>query len=139
MSSSRKRFLKTAVILITIASAFYYLIFYDWMDYFDGQVRCYSPNHEFYVLSKISLFTYVAGGETPPTPGNRGTVKLYDKNDKLLFSARGVDLYNGGPNWHDNSYSDKKNIVYYSYEGEFKFELPASPCNTEHCWLPGCH
>jgi hypothetical protein len=138
MSSSRKRFLKTAVILITIAAAFYYLVFYDWMDYLDGQVRCYSPNHEFYVVRKISVFTYIASGFEAEL-GDIGTVKLYNKAGNLLYVARGVSVYGeGGPHWHAKAYPSDKNELSYFGDPGFSFELPAHPSGTKNEPMFGC-
>jgi hypothetical protein len=133
MSLFRKRLLKAAAILIAIAAAFYYLIFYDRMDFDDDDSRCYSPNHEFYVLGKISVYTSFMSNFIPSLR-HKGTAKLYDKTGKLLFSVKGVDLYNGGPYW-PSRWPKNTEVQFGNIHDMFGFKLPSSPGDSEHYWL----
>ena len=119
-------------ILIGIAAlllATWYVVFeWDWLVYTDGRPsdeRCYSPNHEYYV---VRLQTPIRTLLEPI-----GTAKLYDKSGKLLYKARTVLTGEAGPRWYDEFAGKSSSVMFIgnlSDEWEWRFDLPSSPGNN---------
>jgi hypothetical protein len=122
-----KKHPKTAI-AIALAAAWFVLFQWDWMPYphyrdgsSDGSIdgRCYSPNHEYYIVRL-------------QTPFNRledqlyvhGTAKLYDKMGKLLYSGRTWLSGEAGPSWVDSGNSSS---VHFQGDDNWIFSLPTPP------------
>lgn len=134
-----------AVVLL----ATWYVVFgSDWMAYTDGgpaaQERCYSPNHEYYVVRYQSLIRALMPIAFEPA---FGTAKLYDKPGNLLHAGQTLLGFQAGPNWGDVSTSrGKEYSVFFTGNaddseprGGWVFSLPSSPGDSfsipeKHCF-----
>lgn len=105
-----------------------------------GEERCYSPNHEYYVVRLQTPFNALVADPLYV----RGTAKLYDKAGKLLYSGK-TDLDDGaGPTWAEGIASEggTSSVSFIGNsmsEGEWFSALPASPGKappkmSRHCF-----
>jgi hypothetical protein len=93
-----------------------------------GEERCYSPNHEYYVVRLQTPFNALVADPLYV----RGTAELYDKTGRLLYSGK-TDLdYDAGPTWAEGIASDggTSSVSFIGnsmVEGEWFAVLPSSP------------
>jgi hypothetical protein len=78
-----------------------------------GEFRCYSPNHEYYIVRYESIVShkFIRRNEV------LGTAKLYNKEGKLLYSAKALLDLEYGPFWFGDS-------VAYFASPEWYFKTP---------------
>ena len=92
--------------------------------------RCYSPNHEYYI---VRLHTPIRALLTITLEPDFGTAKLYDKSGKLLYSGKTLLDFQAGPHWSAGWHGEKSSVFFMGNLGEEKpdggwgVDLPTSP------------
>lgn len=117
----------TAVSLLVV----WYVTFeWDWLTYTDGgptaQERCYSPNHEYYIVRYQSLVRALLPLTFEPA---FGTAILYDKLGKRLYSGKTFLDFQAGPLWGGGTTVDgeKYSVWFMGDSNDWLFILPSPP------------
>lgn len=135
-------------IAVSLLVGWYVVFEWPWMIYTDGgptaQERCYSPNHEYYIVRYQSLIRALMPIAFEPA---FGAAKLYDKSGNLLHAGQTLLGFQAGPNWGDVSTSRGKEYSVFFIgnsddsepRGGWVFSLPSSPGDSfsipeKHCF-----
>lgn len=84
---------------------------WDWrpLGFYDGQLRCYSQNHEFYVVRHVTLWRSLF----PTTLRQEGTARLYRQTGELLNEWVAYFGPDSGPYWSDGDAQTSVSKVYF--------------------------
>jgi len=119
--------------VIVLLVGLWFLIFdWDWNRWprwAHNEVKCYSPNGDYYVLRYQSLFESFFSIKQDSV---YGTVKIYDKTGKFLFSGKARLGTEYGPHWFGDS------IGYMGFSSEWVYETPSSTGVTETTGYGSC-
>lgn len=119
-----------AGVAVSLLLLWYVVFQWDWVTYTDGgttaQERCYSPNHEYYVVRSHSLIRSLMPIAFEPA---FGTAKLYDKSGRLLYSGKTFLDFQAGPLWGGGPTADgEKYAVWFMGDlNNWLFTLPSTP------------
>jgi hypothetical protein len=124
-----QRFVGAALVLLAV----WYVVFeWEWFSYTDGDPnvdkRCYSPNHEYYIVRLQTPFDALAADSLYVS----GTAKLYDKSDALLYTGRTLLSGESGPRWYGGLPGATPSVVFVGNDHKtnpngWAFDLPGSP------------
>jgi hypothetical protein len=104
------------IILAVLIPIWYFVFVYDYEVWTEegGSERCYSPNREYYIIRYQTL------ADSFSLKGRAfGTPKLYNKEGKLLHSAKAYLSLEFGPYWFN-----ERGVGYMAYSPEWHFRTP---------------
>ena len=117
---------------VALIAAWYVVFEWDVVTYANGrtdEARCYSPNHEYYVVRSQTPFNALVADPLYV----EGTAKLYDKTGTLLYKAKTLLSGMSGPMWFDAFAGDPPSVSYTGNSNEnepgggWGYVLPTSP------------
>lgn len=120
--------------MLSLVAIWFALFEWNWIVFTDGgpdaQERCYSPNHEYYIVRLQTPFRALMRISLDPI----GTAKLYDKTGNLLYQGKAWLDFQGGPKWSRglSAQGDKPVAYFMDLDGEdtgdgWMYYLPSSP------------
>ena len=134
ISLFRKTILKALLGVIALLAGLWFLIFgWDWNrwpKYAMEELRCYSPNGEYYVVRFQSLANRIF---YPRQDHVYGTAKLYNKDGKFLYSEKTILGSEYGPQWFGNS------VAYFGTSPEWYFKPPTTTGVQEATGIGECY
>lgn len=126
--------------LLLLAFAAYLVFYLDWMVYSGGwpdEERCYSANHEYYIVRLQTPFNALVADSVHVS----GTAKLYDKSGNMLYQGATMLSAQFGPEWSAGygAPGERYSVFFVGREEgkEWGFELPTSPGKPDR--LNKCH
>ena len=129
-----------AASLLLVAFAIYPIFILDWWGYPGGrseELRCYSPNHEYYIVRLQTPFNALVADSVHVS----GTAKLYDKSGTMLYQGETLLSAQFGPEWGVGlgRAGDKYSVFFLGRDDgeEWGVELPTSPGDPSP--LKKCH
>jgi hypothetical protein len=121
ISFARVLLIITLLFVSLLAVSILWFTKYDWVRWpasAQEDLRCYSPNGEYYILRYQSLFSALL-----PQRQARGTAKLYNKNGKFLSSGKTVLDLEFGPIWGGST------VGYFDSSPDWDYKTP-TPTGT---------
>jgi hypothetical protein len=101
-------------------------ILYLFFDAIAEKNRCYSQNHEYFIIKNYSIFSYFF----PLTFGEYGVAKLYDKNGVLIYEGK-TNFNKPAPIWA--TYNGKGSVGFEGLDTTWFTTLPTPPGHADGC------